>query len=90
MIRNSPILIFDEAASALDNQSEALIQEAIAGLARGRSVILVAHRLSTVIHADKIIVLDKGQVVEQGTRQSLVKGGTVYPALYKRELARPV
>jgi ABC-type multidrug transport system fused ATPase/permease subunit len=85
LLRDPKILIFDEATSALDNQSEALVQEAIAGIARDRTVILIAHRLSTVIHADKIIVLEQGRVVEEGTHDTLVTGGGLYAALYSKE-----
>lgn len=88
LVRNPQLLIFDEATSALDNQSEALVQEAIARIARDRTVIVIAHRLSTVIRADKIVVLEGGKVVEEGTHASLLKGGGTYSMLYGRELAR--
>lgn len=87
LLRDPQVLIFDEATSALDNQAEALIQNTIAALARDRTVILIAHRLSTVVGADKIIALENGQVVEVGTHASLVKGGGVYSALYGKEPA---
>ena len=88
LIRDPQILIFDEATSALDNQSEALVQEAISRIARDRTVILIAHRLSSIIQADKIIVLEGGKVMEEGTHASLMKGGGTYATLYGRELAR--
>jgi ABC-type multidrug transport system fused ATPase/permease subunit len=84
LVRDPEILIFDEATSALDNQSEALVQEAIATLAKTRTVIIVAHRLSTVVHADKIIVLDHGKVAEEGTHAALLGSGSVYSNLYGR------
>jgi len=85
LLRHPQVLIFDEATSALDNQSEALIQETIATIARDRTVIVIAHRLSSIIRADRIVVLENGRVVEQGTHASLLKDGRVYAALYGRE-----
>lgn len=84
LIRNPQILVFDEATSALDNQSEALIQEAIAGIVGGKTVILIAHRLSTVVRADKIVVLASGHVEEEGTHDMLLKNGGLYASLYTR------
>jgi len=68
------LLILDEATSALDSQSETLIQDAIAEIARDTTIIVVAHRLSTVKMADTIVVLDEGAIVEQGTYDELIKG----------------
>jgi len=87
LLRMPQILVFDEATSALDNQSEALVQKAIAGIARDRTVIIVAHRLSTVVRADKIVVLEDGVVAEEGTHVSLLKEGGVYSGLYGKETA---
>ncbi|TAJ32034.1 MAG: ATP-binding cassette domain-containing protein, partial [Nitrospirae bacterium] len=86
LVRDPQVLIFDEATSALDNQSEALVQEAMASIARDRTVIIIAHRLSAVVGADKIVVLENGWVVEEGTHATLVKAGGVYSALYGKEL----
>jgi ABC-type multidrug transport system fused ATPase/permease subunit len=72
VLKNPRILILDEATSALDAESERLVQDALEKLMEGRTSIVIAHRLSTVRQADKIIVLDKGQIVEQGTHQELV------------------
>lgn len=86
LLRDPQILIFDEATSALDNLAEALIHEEIARIARDRTVILIAHRLSTVVRADKIVVLERGTVVEEGTHASLLtKTGGTYAALYGKE-----
>lgn len=89
LLREPQILIFDEATSALDNQSEASIHEAIAGLARERTMILVSHRLSPVIRADKVLVLDRGRVAEEGTHDVLLAKGRLYPALYGKRWIMP-
>ena len=72
-LRNAPILLLDEATSALDNESERFIQQSLEKLQKGRTTIVIAHRLSTIEKADKIIVLDKGQIVEEGTHAQLLK-----------------
>lgn len=72
IVRQAPILLLDEATSALDNESEALVQEALTEVMRGRTTIVIAHRLSTVINADQIVVLEHGRLVEQGTHRSLL------------------
>jgi ATP-binding cassette subfamily B protein len=72
IVRNAPILLLDEATSALDNESEARVQEALATVMKGRTTIVIAHRLSTVIGADHIVVLEQGRVVEQGTHRTLM------------------
>ncbi|MBR4632473.1 MAG: ABC transporter ATP-binding protein [Elusimicrobia bacterium] len=82
MLKNPPILVLDEATSALDSESEKLVQEAIETLMKNRTVILIAHRLSTVKNADQIIVIDKGTVVERGKHQELLDKNGVYAKLY--------
>ncbi|MCO5063870.1 MAG: ABC transporter ATP-binding protein/permease [Rhizobiaceae bacterium] len=83
IVRNAPILLLDEATSALDNESEALVQAALTEIMRDRTTIVIAHRLSTVINADKIIVLEQGRVVEQGThRQLLADKNGIYARFY--------
>ena len=82
MLKNPPILVLDEATSALDSESEKLVQEAIETLMKNRTVILIAHRLSTVINADQIIVIDKGTIAEVGKHQELLDRNGIYTKLY--------
>lgn len=82
ILRDAPILLLDEATSALDNESERLIQESLTRLQQGRTSIVIAHRLSTVRDADRIIVLDRGHVAEDGTHDVLIARGGLYAHLY--------
>ena len=86
LLKNPKILVLDEATSALDNQSEMLIQEALEKLMVGRTTFIIAHRLSTVHNADKIIVLDKGKIVESGTHKELMANENLYHHLYTMRL----
>ena len=81
-LNNPPILILDEATSALDLESEAIIQEALDVLSKDRTTLIVAHRLSTITHADKIVVMENGQIVETGTHQELIAKKGAYEHLY--------
>ena len=85
-IKNAPILILDEATSALDNKSEAVVQQAIDNLMKDRTVLVIAHRLSTVRNADCIVVINDGQIVEKGTHYELLKKQGAYAALYRTQL----
>ncbi|MCA1733604.1 MAG: ABC transporter ATP-binding protein/permease, partial [Acidobacteria bacterium] len=85
LLKNSPILILDEATSALDTESERLVQQALANLMEGRTTLVIAHRLSTVRRADKILVLEAGQVVESGTHEELIARPGLYRKLYEMQ-----
>ena len=82
LLKNPPILILDEATSELDTESELLVQRALANLMRGRTVLVIAHRLSTVRRAERIIVLDRGAVSEVGSHEDLINRGGVYQKLH--------
>jgi len=86
MLRNAPILLLDEATSALDNESERAVQAALKRLQQGRTTIVVAHRLSTIVDADQIVVLEHGAVVEQGTHAQLLEKQGVYARLYGMQI----
>jgi subfamily B ATP-binding cassette protein MsbA len=86
MLRNAPILLLDEATSALDSESERQVQEALSRLMAGRTTIVIAHRLSTVVDADRIYVLDKGRVVQWGTHTELMAANGLYTNLYRHNL----
>ena len=87
ILRNAPILMLDEATSALDAESEAKVQAALAEFARDRTTLIIAHRLSTVRAADRIIVVDAGRVVETGTHDALMSAGGVYKTLVELQLS---
>lgn len=82
MLKDAPILILDEATAALDNESERLVQDALAHLIPDRTTLVIAHRLSTIEHADQVLVLDDGKLVEQGTHAELLAAGGVYAHLH--------
>lgn len=84
-VKNAPIVILDEATSALDNKSERVVQEALDNLMKNRTVIVIAHRLSTVQNADNIVVINDGQIVEQGKHADLIKLNGAYAALYSMQ-----
>ena len=87
MVKNPELLIFDEATSALDNESEKVVQQAIDHAMEDRTALVVAHRLSTIKNADKIIVMERGKVVESGTHHELIDGNGVYKKLYDIQFA---
>jgi len=85
MLKNAPILVLDEATSALDSGSEVLIQDALWKLMEGRTAIVIAHRLSTIQHMDRIIVMDKGRISEQGSHKELIRAGGTYAKLWSHQ-----
>jgi len=85
ILRDPPILILDEATSALDSESEKLVQQALANLMKGRTTLVIAHRLSTVQHADRIIVMAKGRIEEIGNHGELLQRGGLYTKLYQTQ-----
>jgi ATP-binding cassette subfamily B protein len=89
LLKNPCILVFDEATSALDTRTEKIIQSELAEIAEGRTTLIVAHRLSTIVGADEILVLDRGRVVERGTHAELLAIGGRYAALWALQARHP-
>ena len=87
LLKNAPILVLDEATSSLDTQSEALIQESLTNLMEGRTSFIIAHRLSTVVRADKILVIKDGEILETGTHQTLLAKGGLYKKFCEMQLS---
>jgi len=85
ILKNPPILLLDEATSALDSESEKLVQDALEKAMQGRTVILIAHRMSTIINADMIAIVENGQVIETGTHRSLLETSKVYGKLFSMQ-----
>ncbi|MCS4092314.1 ABC transporter transmembrane domain-containing protein [Rhizobium sp. BK176] len=83
ILKDAPVLLLDEATSALDAESETLVQKALDGLMTGRTTLVIAHRLATVLKVDRILVMDQGRVVEEGTHQTLIRDGGIYAKLAK-------
>ena len=85
MLKDAPILVLDEATSALDSEVEAAIQETLYGMMQGKTVIAIAHRLSTIAQMDRILVMDQGRIVEDGTHDALLAQEGIYAALWARQ-----
>lgn len=88
LLRDSPLLILDEATSALDSESESVVQEALERLMKGRTVFVIAHRLSTIKNADLILVVEGGEIVEQGTHENLMESNSRYKHYYEKQFER--
>ncbi len=82
ILKDAPILVLDEATSSLDSESEALIQESLKELMKGKTTIVVAHRLSTIMMMDRILVIDNGKVVDSGTHKQLLRKKGIYKTLW--------
>jgi ATP-binding cassette, subfamily B, bacterial len=89
ILKDAPILLLDEATSALDAESERLVQAALDRLAQGRTTLVIAHRLATVLKADRILVMEKGAVVEEGTHGELIRRGGTYARLARLQFEQP-
>jgi ATP-binding cassette subfamily B multidrug efflux pump len=85
MLKDAPILVLDEATSALDSEVEAAIQSNLDDLMQGKTVLAIAHRLSTIAALDRLIVMDNGRIVEQGTHNQLIGQGGLYATLWQRQ-----
>ena len=85
ILKNAPILVLDEATTALDSEVEAAIQDSLDGLMEGKTVVAIAHRLSTIAQMDRIIVMEAGRVVEQGTHMELLELKGLYASLWNRQ-----
>ena len=85
LLKDAPILILDEATSALDSEVEAAIQESLFSLMEGKTVIAIAHRLSTIAAMDRLIIMDDGKIIEDGTHESLIEQGGLYAELWARQ-----
>jgi ATP-binding cassette, subfamily B, bacterial MsbA len=83
LVKNAPIILLDEATASLDSESEKLVQEALEHLFEGRTTIVIAHRLHTIMHADQILVIEGGEVVESGRHDELLRKGSRYASFFR-------
>ena len=86
LVKDAPVILLDEATAALDSESERYVQDAIAELCKGRTTIVVAHRLSTIMHADKILVIEAGKICETGRHEDLLRRGGRYASFFRLQL----
>jgi subfamily B ATP-binding cassette protein MsbA len=86
ILKNSSIILLDEATSSLDSESESVIQKAIENLTKNKTTIIIAHRLSTVMNCDKILVFENGQIIEEGKHEFLVNNSSTYKNLYEKQI----
>ena len=89
ILKNAPVLVLDEATAAVDNETEAAIQRSLLQITANRTTLVIAHRLSTVRHADQIIVLDKGRIVQRGQHDHLLQQGGAYADLWRVQAGLP-
>ena len=87
VLKNSPVILLDEATSSLDAESEEKVQNAIINLTKNKTTLVIAHRLSTIIRADKIFVLNQGEIVDTGTHNELLKNSMIYKNLYSKQIS---
>jgi ATP-binding cassette subfamily B multidrug efflux pump len=85
MLKDAPILLLDEATSALDSEVESVIQNSLYQLMEGKTVIAIAHRLSTIAAMDRLVVLDKGKIIEEGSHPDLLRSGGLYSSLWNHQ-----
>ena len=85
LLKDAPILVLDEATSALDSEVEGAIQEQLANLMRGKTVIAIAHRLSTIAAMDRLVIMDQGRIIEEGSHAELLRRGGLYAELWARQ-----
>ena len=90
MLKNAPIVILDEATSYMDTENESIVQEAISNLVKGKTLILIAHRLRTIVNADKIFVVDKGRIENSGNHKELLERSKVYQSLWNAAVKEAV
>ena len=88
MLKKTPIILLDEATSSLDAETESKIQEAINLLTKNKTTIVIAHRLSTILNSNKIFVIDKGKVVDEGSHQELLKKSSIYKNFYEKQIRK--
>jgi subfamily B ATP-binding cassette protein MsbA len=88
LLKDAPILIMDEATSALDSKTERAVQTALENVRRGRTTLIIAHRLSTIESADRIVVMDRGRIVESGAHAELLGAGGAYARLYRSQFTQ--
>jgi len=86
ILKDSSIILLDEATSSLDSESESVIQKAIENLTKNKTTIIIAHRLSTVMNCDKILVFENGKIVEEGRHEFLVNNSSIYKRLYEKQI----
>ena len=87
ILKNSPIILLDEATSSLDSESESKVQNAILNLTQNRTTLVIAHRFSTINKADKIVVMNKGNIIATGTHSKLLQDSKEYKNLYEKQIA---